>query len=63
MSPCVCCAARQSKEEDWQKFAIFDPAKYTRNLVDDGNGKFNLMVLCWGEGQMRCAASTTPKIN
>lgn len=24
--------------------------RYTRNLVDAGNGKFNLMVLCWGEG-------------
>ncbi|KAJ0067890.1 hypothetical protein NL108_011667, partial [Boleophthalmus pectinirostris] len=23
---------------------------YTRNLVDEGNGKFNLMILCWGEG-------------
>ncbi|NXP45779.1 CDO1 dioxygenase, partial [Heliornis fulica] len=23
---------------------------YTRNLVDNGNGKFNLMILCWGEG-------------
>lgn len=25
--------------------------RYTRNLVDAGNGKFNLMILCWGEGQ------------
>ncbi|NWH79824.1 CDO1 dioxygenase, partial [Piaya cayana] len=24
--------------------------RYTRNLVDCGNGKFNLMILCWGEG-------------
>lgn len=24
--------------------------RYTRNLVDAGNGKFNLIVLCWGEG-------------
>jgi cysteine dioxygenase len=24
--------------------------RYTRNLVDEGNGKFNLMILCWGEG-------------
>ncbi|KAH0628145.1 hypothetical protein JD844_008928 [Phrynosoma platyrhinos] len=23
---------------------------YTRNLVDKGNEKFNLMILCWGEG-------------
>ncbi|ELW48406.1 Cysteine dioxygenase type 1 [Tupaia chinensis] len=26
------------------------PEGYTRNLVDQGNGKFNLMILCWGEG-------------
>jgi len=25
--------------------------RYTRNLVDEGNGKFNLIILCWGEGQ------------
>lgn len=24
--------------------------RYTRNLVDEGNGKYNLMALCWGEG-------------
>lgn len=24
--------------------------RYTRNLVDEGNGKYNLMLLCWGEG-------------
>lgn len=24
--------------------------RYTRNLIDAGNGKFNLMALCWGEG-------------
>jgi cysteine dioxygenase len=29
---------------------IFDIFRYTRNLVDAGNGKFNLMILCWGEG-------------
>lgn len=25
-------------------------SRYTRNLVDAGNGKFNLMIVCWGEG-------------
>lgn len=24
--------------------------RYTRNLVDNGNGKYNLMAVCWGEG-------------
>jgi len=24
--------------------------RYTRNLVDSGNDRFNLMALCWGEG-------------
>ncbi|XP_077994107.1 cysteine dioxygenase type 1-like [Glandiceps talaboti] len=40
-----------SNENDWRRFAQFDPHRYTRNLVDQGNGKFNLIVLCWGEGQ------------
>lgn len=39
-----------SKEADWNKFAKFDKYKYTRNLVHEGNGKFNLMLLCWAEG-------------
>jgi len=23
--------------------------RYTRNLVDAGNGRFNLLILCWGK--------------
>ncbi|KAG0317050.1 Cysteine dioxygenase [Dissophora globulifera] len=38
-----------SKEADWSKYALFDKGRYTRNLVDDGNGKFNLMILAWPE--------------
>lgn len=41
----------ESNPKDWKKFAKFDVHRYTRNLVDEGNGKFNLMVLCWNEGQ------------
>jgi len=40
----------KSNPADWQKYAHFDPHKYTRNLVDIGNGKFNLLILCWGPG-------------
>lgn len=40
----------QSNPADWRKFAKFDRYRYTRNLVDAGNGKFNLMILCWNEG-------------
>ncbi|XP_077288699.1 cysteine dioxygenase type 1 [Arctopsyche grandis] len=40
----------KSNEADWKKYAKFDRNRYTRNLVDKGNGKFNLIVLCWGEG-------------
>jgi cysteine dioxygenase len=39
----------KSCDEDWQKYAMFDPYRYTRNLVDDGNGKFNLLILAWGK--------------
>lgn len=40
-----------SNYNDWKKFAKFDRYRYTRNLVDAGNDKFNLMILCWNEGQ------------
>ncbi|NP_001083506.1 cysteine dioxygenase type 1 L homeolog [Xenopus laevis] len=40
----------ESNPREWMKFAKFDQYRYTRNLVDEGNGKFNLMILCWGEG-------------
>lgn len=41
----------RSNPSDWSKYANYDPHRYTRNLVDEGNGKFNVIVLCWGEGQ------------
>jgi len=37
---------------DWQKYALADVSRpYTRNLVDKGNGKSNLMVLVWTPGK------------
>lgn len=42
--------AYKSNPMDWRNYAKFDTHRYTRNLVDEGNGKFNLMILCWGEG-------------
>ncbi|XP_076267128.1 cysteine dioxygenase type 1 [Rhynchophorus ferrugineus] len=42
--------AYKSNPIEWKKYAKFDRYRYTRNLVDDGNGKYNLMALCWGEG-------------
>lgn len=41
----------KSDPAEWRRYAKFDRYRYTRNLVDAGNGRFNLMVLCWGEGQ------------
>ena len=38
----------QSNSEDWGKYAYFDAYKYTRNLVDDGNDYYNILILCWG---------------
>src|SRR5579859_7075829 len=33
-----------SKESEWEQYALLDPTKhYTRNLVDEGNGKSNLV--------------------
>ncbi|XP_010875368.1 LOW QUALITY PROTEIN: cysteine dioxygenase type 1 [Esox lucius] len=42
--------AYESNPQEWMRFAKFDQFRYTRNLVDEGNGKFNLIILCWGEG-------------
>ncbi|XP_013788282.1 cysteine dioxygenase type 1-like [Limulus polyphemus] len=43
--------AYKSNPKEWKQYAKFDRHRYTRNLVDEGNGKFNLMVLAWSEGQ------------
>ncbi|GAA5815174.1 hypothetical protein MFLAVUS_008680 [Mucor flavus] len=41
-----------SNSADWNQYSLFDHSRaYTRNLVDDGNGKFNLMILAWSKGQ------------
>lgn len=40
-------AAYESNEEDWSKYAFADKSRaYTRNLVDSGNGKANLVGDC-----------------
>ncbi|XP_067941625.1 cysteine dioxygenase type 1-like [Watersipora subatra] len=41
----------KSNPDEWIRYAQFDKYRYTRNLVDEGNEKFNLIVLCWNEGQ------------
>uniref|UniRef100_A0A1I8IHS6 Cysteine dioxygenase n=1 Tax=Macrostomum lignano TaxID=282301 RepID=A0A1I8IHS6_9PLAT len=41
----------KSNPADWRAYAKFDPHRYTRNLVSEGNGKYNMMLLCWNEGQ------------
>lgn len=39
-----------SQSQDWNKYAVYhEGTSYTRNLVDDGNGKYNLLILVWGE--------------
>jgi cysteine dioxygenase len=40
-----------SNPKDWRQYAKYDPHKYTRNLIDEGNGKFNILLLCWAESQ------------
>lgn len=42
-------SAYKSNPKDWKKYSKFDTHRYTRNLIDEGNGKYNLMALCWGE--------------
>jgi cysteine dioxygenase len=34
--------------DEWKRYAFGDSSRgYTRNLVDEGNGKSNLLVLVW----------------
>ena len=37
-----------SCEPEWQQYAFADASRnYTRNLVDEGNGKSNLLIVVW----------------
>ncbi|KAI9369965.1 RmlC-like cupin domain-containing protein [Aspergillus egyptiacus] len=41
-----------SNPEEWLPFALGDSNKsYTRNLIDEGNGKSNLLILVWSPGR------------
>ncbi|KAI5779426.1 cysteine dioxygenase type I family protein [Peziza echinospora] len=41
-----------SRESDWRDYALGDPSRnYTRNLVDEGNGNANLLILVWTPGK------------
>ena len=41
-----------SQESQWRHYAFADPSRnYTRNLVDEGNGKSNLLVVVWNPGK------------
>lgn len=42
----------ENNPEDWKKFSKWDKYKYTRNLIHEGNGNFNLILMCWPEDAM-----------
>nr|XP_022308663.1 cysteine dioxygenase type 1-like isoform X1 [Crassostrea virginica]XP_022308664.1 cysteine dioxygenase type 1-like isoform X2 [Crassostrea virginica] len=41
----------KSNPKDWQDKEKWSDVKYTRTLLDRGNGHYNLMTLCWNTGQ------------
>ncbi|KAL7784830.1 RmlC-like cupin domain-containing protein [Trichoderma ceciliae] len=44
--------AYDGSDMHWSKYAFGDASRgYTRNLVDEGNGKSNLLVLVWSPGK------------
>jgi cysteine dioxygenase len=48
-----------SQESEWQKYAFADPSRgYTRNLVDEGNGKSNLVSCATQYGAERKECGT-----
>ncbi|KAI9791666.1 MAG: Cysteine dioxygenase [Piccolia ochrophora] len=41
-----------STERDWERYAFADVSRgYTRNMVDRGNGKSNLLIVVWSPGK------------
>ncbi|KAL5272785.1 hypothetical protein ACHWQZ_G000827 [Mnemiopsis leidyi] len=36
---------------DWRKYCKFDDHKYYRVVIDQGNDRYNLVILCWNCGQ------------
>ncbi|KAJ5551434.1 hypothetical protein N7461_006132 [Penicillium sp. DV-2018c] len=41
-----------SNPDEWNQFALRDASRtYTRNLIDEGNGKSNLLILVWSPGK------------
>ncbi|EEP77177.1 cysteine dioxygenase [Uncinocarpus reesii 1704] len=41
-----------SNPNEWLHYALADASRaYTRNLVDEGNGKSNLLILVWSPGK------------
>ncbi len=42
----------KSSSPEWQQYAFADSNhNYTRNLVDEGNGKSNLLIVVWNPGK------------
>lgn len=41
----------KSDPRDWKDKEKWSDVKYTRTLLDKGNGHYNLMILCWNVGQ------------
>ncbi|XP_062611051.1 cysteine dioxygenase type 1-like [Saccostrea cucullata] len=41
----------ESHPKDWDGKEKWSDKKYTRTLLDKGNGHYNLMILCWNTGQ------------
>ncbi|CAG8623265.1 32099_t:CDS:2, partial [Racocetra persica] len=39
-----------SHETDWIEYTTYNSSTYTKNLVDNGNGTFNLIVMGWDYG-------------
>ncbi|CAG8291306.1 unnamed protein product [Penicillium salamii] len=41
-----------SNPDEWSSYALEDASRtYTRNLIDEGNGKSNLLILVWSPGK------------
>ena len=41
----------KATRSDYDKYITWTHDKYTRNLIDQGNGHYNMMTMCWAPGQ------------
>ena len=40
----------KATRSDYARYITWTHERYTRNLIDQGNGHYNMIIMCWGSG-------------